>query len=275
MELATSYRELFDDIFSWDAYLHFDEHLIKVSKKIDQTHIFFLGVNYLIDITNFLEVWRFIAGQQFIVDLTCIANTTKFNATGLVVANSVDREEILQKCGLYLVGISANIFARKYFVARSTEVYSLGTQWRIGASEWLHAALSFKIVQDQSSFKFYTSRPVVYQNPISINLKKAWHNPPELPIFVRLQYYKIILDLLQPDLYKFVGVSSSLLSFDKSIAIYGSKLALTPQLFSLLYTLLDYCPSRFKLTFVLSIVSGLAFKFYQKIVSAFNLKTSK
>ena len=75
----------------------------------------------------------------------------------------------------------------------------------------------------ENSNVFYTTKAVDAQNPLGVNLKKGWHSPPEFPIMVRIQFYKVVFNFLDKKLHKHLGLIQLPFLFDETLAFYSSK----------------------------------------------------
>ena len=131
---------IFDNVLSWEKTLKFDDHLIEISRLLDETHIFFLGVNYLIKPKLFHEIWKIILSYQGEVDLACLVSTDPL-LPELVCEFSENRQDYFKKSENHFGGISSNLFARKYFLDKSFASYVVGPQWMTGDSRWPHTVL--------------------------------------------------------------------------------------------------------------------------------------
>ena len=194
LDLVNQNLSIFDRVLTWEETLRFDDHLIQISRLLDETHIFFLGVNYLIKPKFFLKAWEIILAYPGDVDLACLVSTDP-SFSDLVCKFSENRNDYFKKSENHFGGISSNLFSRKYFMDKAFASYVLGPQWMTGDSRWPHTVLSMKLANDAFSKKFYSSQPLVIQNPLGKYEKKLWHHPPELSIITEHNIIKLPLIL--------------------------------------------------------------------------------
>lgn len=211
---------LFDSILTSSENVGFDRHLMRIADQLQQSHIFFLGVNYLIDSSGFISLWKLIQKAEDRADIVCIASEGRdVYQSSLLCANSAS--QFMRHAGPLLGGISCNIFMRSHFMSQGLKRFLIGTQWANNESGWAHTIVSLKILACHDFQAFYVLSPIVFQNPLGVSLAKAWHKPPELPIYLRINLYKITQSFAHYSHHKFIGIAVPPLFYDWSIVAYS------------------------------------------------------
>ena len=248
LSYALANSSLFDDVFTSERTIPYDLHLIELARKVRGHFLFFLGVNYILNPSEFLNQCRYLASAEPLPDLISAFCGEYITFSG--IANS---DTFYRSVSQYVGGISGFIYKRSTFVSSSLFHYCISNSWFEGQTAWVHSVAVLSVVTNPNSGIYIASSNLVSVNPASSALLKTWFSPPDRPIYYRISFLRIVVDHVP---WRHVNHCIGYWYFDPSVFMLSFRLVSFKSLFPLISYTCNTLPLKFLPRVILPLLGG-------------------